>query len=398
MSTLALLFLLLVVAYLGGFLMGDRGTRGLGLPSGAEWLVAGFVLGPAALRILSADHVATFAPLALVAIGWMALYVGLHYGTPGDRFSAWGLALGLASGLLGLLLVGGAVWLVLERVPAATAAWPSAHDRMVLSAGIGAALAGTTARSVRWAVLRLGARGPLAARLAEVSHWDDLVPVLAVGLLVGLETSRGVRALPLLAPALGAALGVAGALLLGRTLRPSSLWGLLLGLSLVATGAAVQLDLSVISTLFFLGWALAAASPLRHRIRELSGSVEGPLLITALFIAGFRVSLAAPALPLLLAAALAARTVATGLTAAAVAATTPAARRAGPPLGVALFSTGPVGVAIALSLQLRFPDGIGDAVLAVTAATAVASEFVGPPALRAALRRSGEVARTPEAR
>ena len=98
-STLQSLFVLLLVAYMGGFLMGGRGLRGRGLPSGSEWLVAGLVAGPSALGLVGGAEVAYFAPLALLATGWIALLVGLTFGVDGERrIGAGGIALGVLGG------------------------------------------------------------------------------------------------------------------------------------------------------------------------------------------------------------------------------------------------------------------------------------------------------------
>ena len=59
--------------------------------------------------------------------------------------------------------------------------------------------------------------------------------------------------------------------------------------------------------------------------------------------------------------------------------------------GLAFLPTGPLGIAIALAVNLRSPGPVGDLVLATTIAAAVVGEFLGPPALRRALRRAGEL-------
>jgi hypothetical protein len=86
-----------------------------------------------------------------------------------------------------------------------------------------------------------------------------------------------------------------------------------------------------------------------------------------------------------------ARLVAGVLAAGMVAAADPRTRRGGPWLAVAFLPTGPLGIAIALAVNLRSPGPVGDLVLATTLAAAVVGEFLGPPALRRALRRAGEL-------
>jgi hypothetical protein len=391
-STLQSLFVLLLVAYVGGFLMGGRGLRGRGLPSGSEWLLAGLVAGPSALGLVGGSEVARFAPLALLATGWIALLVGLTLGVDGERrIGAGDLALGVLVGLLSLAGVGGAVLLVLERVPTAGALFPGQEQRMAIAVCIAASLADTSRHVARWAMERLGAEGPLIQRVAGITRSDELVPIAAMSLLMSLDTSRGVMALPGGGMALGGVLGLAFAGLLGRSLRPVTFWSLLFGFSLLATGIAERLDLSVLATGFSLGLLLAIASPLRARARALAGGVEGAVIIPALFLAGARTDMVTGPALWIVGAALLARLGTAVLAAAVVAAVDPVTRRGGAGVSLAFFSTGPLGIAIALSVNLRYPGLVGDVVLATTVAAAVAGEFLGPPALRRALRRAGEV-------
>lgn len=392
MSTLQALFILLVVAYLGGFLMGGRGLRGRGLPSGSEWLVAGFVAGPAALGLVGGAEVALFAPLALLATGWIALLVGLTFGVDGERrIGASAIALGLMAGLVSFAGVAGAVWFVLDRFPSTGALFPDPAQRVVVAVCVGAALADTSRHVTGWARERLGAGGPLLDRVSGITRTDDVVALAAMSTLVSLDSSRGVRALPLAGLALGCVLGLVLAGLLGRTFRKAAFWSLLFGVTLLATGVAERLDLSVLASGFSLGLALAIASPLRESAREMAVGVAGAVVLPALFLAGARTPLISGPVLWILGTALLARLATALVVAALVAAVDPRARRAGPWLSLSFISTGPLGIAIALSVDLRHPGPVGDLVLATTVIASVAGEFLGPPALRRALRRAGEV-------
>jgi len=394
-NTLQALFILLLVAYMGGFLMGGRGLRGRGLPSGSEWLVVGIVAGPEVLGLLGGAEVSAFAPLALLATGWIALLVGLAFGMDGTRrIGLGGLALGVLSGLVGFLAVAASVWAVLRFVPAASARFPSPGDRSLLVVGIGVALADTSRHVVRWAVERLGARGPLLDRVTDVVLSDDLVPIAIVSLLIALDTSRGLPALPMAGVGLGAVLGLACALLLGRTMRVATFWGLLFGFSLLATGVSEQLDVSSIPAGFALGLVLALASPLRMEARAMATGVAGAVVLPALFLAGVRAPFLSGASLWIAGAAVAARLGSSLLSAGLVAATSPATRRGGGALALVFFPVGPFGIAIALAIDLRYAGPAADLVLATTVAAAIAGEFVGPPALRRALRLAGETAGT----
>jgi hypothetical protein len=391
-SPLAVLFLLLVAAYLGGFLMGGRGVAGRGLPSGSEWVVLGFLVGPSALGVLSLAEIQIFDPVAIVAMGWIALLAGLGYGVSGERrIPALRLAAGAAAGAL----TGGAsaalAWLALRHVPPAAAAVPDAADRIAVAVATGAALSGTTRNAVQWAADRLAARGPLTDLAGDLARGQEVVPIVALGALVVAGGSPPLPLPPGSGAALGAVLGLASALLLGRTLRPGWLWTLLLGMSLVATGAALQLGVSVALALLALGVALALASPLRREIRALPPWLEGAVVVPSLFLAGARVQPRAAVL-WTVGAALLGRLAAQAAVAAALALASRPARRAGPALALGLGAAGPVTMVVAVAYAIRFPGPVGDTALLAAAAATIAGEFAGIPALRASLRRAGEAA------
>ena len=391
MSTLAVLFVLLVVAYLGGFLMGGRGLRGRGLPSGSEWVVLGFVVGPSALGAMSGRDLGAFEPIAVVAVGWIAMLVGLEYGTSGTRrIPARRL---VAGGLVGLVTGAGAAalaWGAFRWAPSAAAAVPDERDRLLLALASGAALAGTTRNAVQWAVDRLGARGPVTELAADLARGQEVVPLLAVGVLVFAGGPGAVRPPVGTGPVLGAALGALTALLLGREMRRNWLWTLLLGMSLLGIGTALQLGVSVALTMLCLGLALAFASPLRREIRDLPAWLEGAVVVPSLFLAGSRIHVRGAVL-WVVAGAVAGRVAAHLLVAAALRIASPAARRAGPAMAFGLGAAGPISMIVGLAFVLRFPGLVGDTALLAAAAATVAGEFAGVPALRLALRRAGEI-------
>jgi hypothetical protein len=127
----------------------------------------------------------------------------------------------------------------------------------------------------------------------------------------------------------------------------------------------------------------------------MASSVEGAVIFPALFLAGARSALVSGPAIWIACGAIAARLCAGLLAGGMVAATSPAVRRGGPGVALAFFSVGPFGVAVALAIDLRYPGPAGDLVLATTVAAAIAGEFLGPPALRRALRRAGELPATP---
>src|SRR5215472_7157327 len=117
MNAVLLLVGLLVLSYLGSFLVTGRTVRGAGLPSGVEYVALGFVLGPRVLDLVGGDMLASFEPVVQVALGWLAFAVGLDFGYAGDKRVRPG---SLAIGTAGSLITGGgvcvAVWFALLRL------------------------------------------------------------------------------------------------------------------------------------------------------------------------------------------------------------------------------------------------------------------------------------------
>ncbi len=395
MNAILLLMGLLVLSYLGSFLVGGHSVRGAGLPSGVEYVALGFVLGPHVLDLVGADTLQSFEPIVQVALGWLAFAVGLDFGFAGDRRVRFG---SLLLGSLGALLTGGAVatavWFTLRRLHAGG----TPVERVLLSGGVGAACSETTRHAVRWVVERHSARGPLADRLNEIAHADDLLPLLAVAVLFALEPATNIRVpLPLrdwpaITVAVGLVLGAGAALLVRSEIRAEDMWGVLFGVSLITIGSSARLLLSTLTACFFMGIAMSLLSHHRRELRAMVGPTERPVLLPALLLAGAHLDFQDnPSLPWIVAAALAARVAAKLVAGWMLAAFSASARKAGPLVGLSLLSSGALAISIGLAFALRFPGRVGDTVLAVAAVAATVGEFLGPVRLRRALRAAGEV-------
>jgi Kef-type K+ transport system membrane component KefB len=396
-NAILLLMGLLVLSYLGSFLVGGRTVRGAGLPSGVEYVALGFVLGPQALDLVGGDMLASFEPVVQVALGWLAFAVGLDFGYAGDRrVRMSSIALATFSVLLTGGTVAGVTWLLVRRLHVG-----STNDQLLLAGGVGAACSETTRHAVRWVLDRHAARGPLAARLNEIANTEDLLPLLAVAVLFALVPSTNVPTrIPLLEwPAitvgLGLLLGAGAALLVRSELKLDETWAILFGVSLIAIGTTARLGLSTLTTSFFVGLAVSLLSSHGKELRAMVAPTERPVLLPALLLAGAHLDFqAGPKLPWIAALAIAARFVAKIVFGWVLAATSQSAHKAGGLVGLSLMSSGALAVSIGLAFALRFPGIVGDTVLVVAALSATVGEFVGPVRLRSALQRAGEIEAT----
>jgi Sodium/hydrogen exchanger family len=398
-NAILLLMGLLILSYLGSFLVSARAARGLGLPSGLEYVALGFVIGPHVLGAVDRAMLVSFEPLAHVALGWLALVIGLDFGFAREkRVRGSSMLLGILGAFLSGGAVFGAVLLFLSRFPVV----PPGIDAWLLAGGVAAACAETTHHAVRWIVERQNSRGIVADRIAEISHADDIVPLVALAVLFALTPK--VAHLPFQMPviawigttvALGFVIGAIAALLLGREFSLHTTWGVLLGTSLLAIGVATRLQLAPLAVTFFVGVGMASVSRHRALIRDTVAATERPVLLPALLLAGASIDLTAfqtkPALIAVVVVALAARLAGKLVFGEAMRGLLPSTRGAGPLLGVGLLSSGALSMSIGLVLALRFPGIVGDTVLVTAAASAIFGELVAPAALRRALVRAGEV-------
>lgn len=388
---------LLVLAYLGNVLMGDRSVRGYGLPSGSEYLLLGFVLGPTVFGVVGQDTLVLMDPFLHVGVGWLALLTGLNWGVIGGRRAR--LRGFLGSFLLALLsgsFVGGAVYFISERFAAF-----DFQERLLLAGATAAVGMETTRIAVRWVFERHGASGPLTRSIATLADSDELPALLLVAFLfVLVPLPDGRVELPWYAwlsvtLGLGLVLGITCLALIGRTLHHGEAIGFVLGAALLGIGVSVQLGLAGISMLFVLGLTLARASKHRGELRALLNKSEQPVLLPVLLLSGAHLVLdSTAALGWIVAAALVGRLVGK-LLSGWLLSLSPAGRPAGPLLGLGLLPSGVITLAIGLSVALRFKSSVGDVTLVVAAALALFGEAIGPLSLRRALERAGELGAPP---
>lgn len=400
MNSLLLLMGLLLVAYLGSFLVGgERSVRGIGLPSSVEWVVLGFIVGPHALGLVAGSVVDSVKPILLIGVGWLAFVSGANYAqTPFGPVPRVRIA-----GALG--------WATFSAAVAATAIYfatpyfadgVSEQDRRLLAITLGAASTETTRHVMRWAQERYSAEGPVFRLLTDIADGEDIIPVALVAVVFALMQPKDAFLAPL--PALGATLGLGvvlglvSALLLGTEFRLRESWGVLIGTSILAIGVAARIGVSVIAVLFVLGMTLAAASKHAEEVRAMLLPTERSVLLPILIVCGIRSetstlgpTIALAALVVLI------RLVVKYALGGVIGAVLKEARPAGGLVGVGMMSSGALTMLVGLTINFRFPGFVGETALVAATMLNVVGELFGPPALRTALRKVGEVHAVPEA-
>ncbi len=393
MSAMVLLLGMLVVAYLGSLLLSGRVVRGYGLPSGSEWLMLGFVLGPALLGVASESALRSFEPLAGISMGWIALVLGAEYGYAGERrVTLRGFWLGVSFALASAGLTGAAVYAVARYL-----AHFSAFDAALIAAGMGLSSCETARYAVRWASARSTAQGPIHALLEDMADSDEVVPLVGVGVSFAFAPSSA-AIVPLTAAAwigiaagLGVALGLTCAMLLRGMHRARDAWPVLVGAALLGTGVAWRLGLAPLTVMFVMGVVLSLGSRHGPELRRMLARTEPAVLLPTLLLAGglVRFETHTPFL-LVLGAGVLARCLVRGLLGSALAGASETPSRMRVPLALGFLSTGALTTLIGLGFAFRFRGPIGDLVLACAFTISVVGELVGPLSLSRALSQGDQ--------
>jgi hypothetical protein len=390
---IAFLLGLLVLSYLGSILVGGRAIRGFGLASGAEYLVLGFVLGPQVLSVVNHSLVEAFEPAVLVGVSWLGLVLGVSYlRVAHRRVPVPHMVLGVGLSAFTSAAVSAMVFF------GATYFSPLPQSEVIaLAATAGIICSETTRHSVRWVVERYGAKGPLADLAADTARASALFAAIALAVVCAWLPGA---ALPtflvwqrvLVSLGLGVVLGCTAALLLGREFRRDESWGILLGTSLLGTGAAARLGLSPLSTTFAMGLTLALVSRHRDDIKAMVTPTEKPVLLPVLLLAGANVNVVLP-MPLLVlvATALATKILARVTCGSLLSLTVKAVRGSGLEFGGSMLSCGALALAVALAFRIRHPGVVADTLLLLACVGVLFGEWLGPASLRRALTQAGEI-------
>lgn len=374
------------------------------LRTGTHFLFVGFLLGPAALGLVSTAALGQLSPLLGLALGWIGLLFGLQLDRSalkhfprvflvlalGQAILAFGVILGVGLVAAGVLQVQGDALLLVLLGAAATAC---------ISAPAGVAMVSAN----------FMAKGKVKDLLFFVASVDGMVGITALQITYAAMHGTSALAAPGETAAwfwglAGVGLGVVCAVVflwLAR-LRPSreELVLYLLGISALSAGAALQLQISPLFVGMVAGALITNLNPQWHRVFRMMERWEKPIYVVLLLLAG--ASLRFPTawiVPLAVAYALVrggAKVVSTALLVNTLSLPFRTPRR----LGLGLVPQGGISIAMALSLALTLSavapriGGVdaGELVLATVVLGVVISELSGPLLTAAVLRAAGEIA------
>lgn len=383
---LGLGFLILV-----GFFMGKLGGR-LHFPKVTGYLVAGILVGPSCLNLLS--------PEILDASGWLNNFaLALIAFGIGSQFTLHNLRrLGKGIFLIALLEALGAFVVVVLAMSLLF------KQSMAVSLLFGAISAATAPAATIMVIRELKAKGIFTDTLLATVAIDDPICVILFGVVGGFAAvlSQG-QAFSFFttvlkpigeiaaAVALGAAIGFAVVYLARKVKSEQDLQLVTLGLVLLAAGLALAWNLSNLLVCMALGSVVGNYSRRRELVfRSLQG-IENPLYLIFFVLSGASLKLEILArVGLLGVGYVVFRVMGKMLGAYLGASITKAPEVVRKYLGLGLVPQ--AGVALGLSLLVReqFPQ-IGQSIATVIVAATVIYELVGPVVAKYAITRSGEV-------
>ena len=290
MSAALLLVVLVVVAYLAAHIAFDWIARRFLIVSGVEYLVLGILLGPQVSDALSAEMLASFAPITTLALGWIGAIVGMQFYLQDlVRIKANQYRIAFFESLTTLGVVMG-----LEMVALSLLFGISYGQSAVPAFALGAIAATSAPSGIEVVARRLSRRGPIVRQLEITTAVDALVAVGAMGLLMCIRNPLGEAAGRALTStewaAVTLAIGVIGGalfhLFLGDERHIDRIFISLAGAIILTSGAASYVGVSPLLPAMIVGIMLVNTSAIRVEIQRTLASAERPFYFVLLIVAG----------------------------------------------------------------------------------------------------------------
>lgn len=301
-ATLQLLAIL-GLGYLGTHYLAERIRSRFQVVTGVEFVVLGVLVGPYVTDVMTPEVLLQLGPVTSLAIGALGLSLGLHFrfdSVQGKHRESGELS---GFGVLATLLFVG--------TPALALVWwvtpgEDLRDALAAAAGLGAIAAVSAPGAIRAVRESMEGNARLGRVLEASAHFDQVLATALFGLVfcvfhVG-QTS-GIRALTAtewvaVTVGFGVVLGVLFFLFLGRERDPERLLLALIGIILFSSGSAYYLNLSPLLVNLVLGLMLGTMSRHGKGLRDVMDSIERPLIVVVLVLAGASWSLPALKSPL----------------------------------------------------------------------------------------------------
>jgi Kef-type K+ transport system membrane component KefB len=397
-----ILLLLGIAIFLGA--LGGKLFQRLRIPQVVGYIVIGILLGQTGFGILPETVVEEMMPMSMFALGLIGFMIGGELKLSELKKRGWQfICILLSEGISAFLLVGGATgaltWLFTGDLKKSLAVG-------MLFGSISSATAPAATVSVLW---EYKTRGPLTNTLLAIVALDDGLGLLLFGfaasvaglLLSGSPLSAGaVIGTPTYEIAASIALGAVSALLLNLLLRWSSdaekQLVFTLGTVMLIIGISILLKMDSIMAAMALGTTLVNLAPRRSRDAfELIEKFTPPIYVLFFVLVGAELKVFGTGFHIWAIAVV----YVLGRSLGKIAGTFFGAVISNAPevvkryLGFGLFAQGGVAIGLSIMASQRFESTIGSEILIVVTATTFIVELLGPPFVKFAVTKAGEVGR-----
>lgn len=393
MNIILLLGVLLVAAMAASHL-----ARRFGVPHVVAYILVGLLFGESGLHIFSGPILDAFSPVVQVALAMIGFMVGGEL--KHNIFKKYGvqfIGILLCEGLFAMVLVGGLVWM-----------WTGNPAVAIILGALSSATAPAATVDVLW---EYRARGPLTTTILAIVALDDVLSLCLYGFAFAFAEVFVSGTADFSSLLLGPLRGIASALTLGCAVgycldlalkfinKEDDCLLVNLGAVLLGAGLAVYFDLSLIMVTMAIGVWLTNSHPQRNeKSFEVIKNFSPPIYTIFFVLIGAR--LRVDLLPQMGVVGL---LYVLGRTSGKWSGAYVGARLSGAPvavrryLGLALFSQ--AGVALGLALEIfqhfsQYGDAgrqLGSLILNVIAATTFIVQIIGPPAVKIAIKKAGEI-------
>ena len=285
-----ILVFVVVAAYLAGRVAFDWLARRYLIVSGAEYLLLGILLGPQVSGLVDIRMVQSFAPVILLALGWMGAIIGLQLHLP-TLVATPGLFFRLATIETVITLV------IVSAVEAAVFVFLLGYpirEALIPAVALGAIATATASAGIELTARLLGNTGATVTQLTTSSTVNAFIAVVASGLLLSIDHtfSRGDIRAPtatewaVITIAIGVVGGILFHLFLGAEKHVDRMFVSLAGAVILVSGAAAYLGLSPLMAAMFFGAILVNTSRSHAEVSAALMRLDRPLYFVMLIFAG----------------------------------------------------------------------------------------------------------------
>lgn len=398
------LLLIVAAAYLLAHLVVGRLQRRFLILTGIEYVLLGVLLGPEVpFRTPALSHLDDLMPIVALAVGWVGLLRGMdisvaafggkHLGARRIVVVQAVVAGGLTAGAAYLAFTNG--W-ILDTIGGAV----GSRDLWMAVGVIGCTAAAASAGPIDLLARRNRIRTDTAERIRRIATFSDLLAVVVFGLLVCAlhPVALGAPAQPspiewmIVSVALGGGLGVLFTPYLGPDDSENGRFLTMVGIIVLASGAAYFLDLSPLLVNLCLGAVLVNTAESGPQIRATLERTKQPMELVLLVFAGALWRPVDPLAGLAVTAGYIALRFFGKLVGARLATIRSTLRR---DYHRGLLAHGEVSIAIVVSFRLVFQGPAVDLAYTAILGSTILSDLVAPRILRGLLLDSGALSELP---